>query len=887
MQSEPNKPGFLFRILRSFCPPELLESIEGDLIEQYEEDLKYMNQQSAQWRLTLRTLAFLRPGIIFRNNNSLSLNMRLLSNHFKVSLRQLKKHWGYSLIHIIGLSVGIAACVLIYSYTSFEKGYDSFHDDIDQLYRVNQTNIWRPEGGQMSSTGLPLGKVLDQDFPEVLSSLRINDWNDQTVQYKNQNGEIVTYRESILGADSSFFNFFSFPLRKGDAKNALHKINQIVISDEMALKYFGHTDPMGQILLIGEESIPMTVVGVTEKQPENAHLNFDFLTNIYSNPSIEMFEWSWIWTQVTTYVKMRKDARLDQFEENMQSIQDKHIPATFDRLGMDMDEFVGNKGGWHFYLQSVRDIHLYSQDIGNDLGEIGDIKMVNILQLLALLILFLAIVNYINLSTARGGLRASEISVKKTLGAGQSSLAMQFIVESVTTTFIAMCLAIPLLILIQSAMEKYVGLHIALKPLEGMNGLYVFLTVNLIIGIIAGLYPAFYLSRFSATDLEKKNAGSQAGNLRFRQVLVTLQFAISIGLIASSILIHRQLHFLNDQNMGFNKDQLLVINHVEALEGNMDVFKNDMRGTPLVEYASLAMEMPGRGSWEDIFMREGSETKLPISQIKIDEQFFPALELEIVAGRTFREESTDDHNVIINETTARLFGWKSEEAVGEKIIYPGYPVDLRIIGVVRDFHFQSLHHSIAPLAFFHRDSYMWGDQRLLAIKYAGPNMQELISEAQSKWQAINPNFPFSYSVYSDELEQLYENENQLSRLITAFSGFSFLIALLGLIGLVSFAIDQRRKELSIRRVLGATYQQIFFLLNKQFLLLLLIGGLIAIPTSWKLLNGWLSTFAYSTNVQASIFVIAILVIGILALGSISLFVLKAIKTNPAETLKEN
>ena len=887
MQSDQNKPDFLFRILRWFCPPELLESIEGDLIEQYEEDQKNMSQQKAKLKLTLRTLAFLRPGILFRNNNSVSLNMRLLSNHFKVSIRHLKKHWGYSLIHIIGLSVGIAACVLIYSYTSFEKGYDTFHDDIDQLFRVNQTNIWRPEGGQMSSTGLPLGKVLDQDFPEVLASLRINDWNDQTVQYKNQNGEIVTYRENILGADSSFFDFFSFPLREGDPRNALNKINQVVISDEMALKYFGHTNPLGKTLLIGVESIPMTVVGVTNKQPGNAHFNFDFLINIYSNPSIEMFEWSWIWTQVTTYVKIRKEANLAQFEENMQSIQDKHIPATFDRLGMDMEEFVGNKGGWHFYLQPVRDIHLHSQDIGNDLGDIGDIKMIRILQLLALLILFLAVVNYINLSTARGGLRASEISVKKTLGAGQSSLAMQFIVESVTTTFIAMCLAVPLLMLIQSGMEKYVDLHIALTPLFGINGLYVFLIINIFIGIVAGIYPAFYLSRFSATDLERKNGGSHTGNLRFRQVLVTLQFAISIGLIASSLLIHRQLHFLNDQNMGFNKDQLLVINHVEALEGNMDVFKNEMRGTPLVEYASLAMEMPGRGTWEDIFMREGSEIKLPISTIKIDEQFFPALDLEMVAGRTFRVESTDDHNVIINETTARLFGWEAEEAIGKRLLYPGYPTDLRIIGVVKDFHFQSLHHSIAPLAFFHEESYLWGDQRLLAIKYAGANMQVLIAEAQNKWQAINPNYPFSYSVYSDELEQLYEDENQLSQLITAFSGFSFFIALLGLIGLVSFAIDQRRKELSIRRVLGASYQQIFFLLNKQFLLLLCIGCIIAVPASWTFLSQWLDTFAYRTQIHISIFIIATLVIAILALGSISLFVLRAIKTNPAETLKEH
>ncbi len=887
MNSQPNKPGLLFRFLRWFCPPELCESIEGDLIEQYQEDQKKMGCHYAKWKLTLRTMAFLRPGIIFRNNNSISLNMRLLTNHFKVSLRQIRNNWSYSLIHIVGLSVGITACILIYSYTSFEKGYDTFHHDIDQLYRVNQTNIWRPEGGQMSSTGLPLGKVLDQEFPEVISALRINDWNDQTVQYKNQKGEVVTYRESILAADSSFFSFFNFPLQKGDAKTALKNINQIVLSDAMASKYFGHTDPIGKTLFIGSESIPMTVVGVAGRQPENSHLNFDFIINIYSNPSIEMFEWSWIWTQVTTYVKMQKNANLAQFEENMQSIQRNHIPATFDRLGMDMEEFVGDKGGWHFYLQPVQKIHLYSQSIGNDLGEIGDIKMVQILQLLAFLILFLAIVNYINLSTARGGLRAKEISVKKTLGAGHSSLAGQFIIESVTTTFIAMCLAVPLLFFIQSLLQKYVGLHIALEPLTGMNGFYLFLLFNLLIGIIAGLYPAFYLSRFSATDLDKKHTGSSVGNLRFRQVLVTMQFAISIGLIASALLIHRQLHFLNDQNMGFDKDQLLVINHVESLEGNMDVFKTEMRSTPIVEYATLAMEMPGRGSWEDIFMREGSETKLPISQIKIDEQFFPALGLTVVAGRTFRDESTDQHNVIINETTARLFGWEAKEAIGEKILYPGYPTDLRIIGVVKDFHFQSLHHSIAPLAFFHKDSYMWGDQRLLAIKYAGPNMQELISEAQRKWRAINPNLPFSYSVYSDELEQLYADENQLSRLITAFSGFSFLIALLGLTGLVSFAIDQRRKELSIRRVLGASYQQIFFLLNKQFLLLLLIGGIIAVPISWKLLSHWLDTFAYRTSIQISIFLFAIILIGMLALGSISLFVLKAVKTNPAETLKEH
>jgi putative ABC transport system permease protein len=800
----------------------------------------------------------------------------------------LRKDAGYSLINIAGLAGGIAACLLIFSYTRFETSYDSLHPNVDRTYRVNQTAIWSPEGGMMGSTSLPLSKTLTDLYPEVEATTRINTPGGAVMQYESKSGDLITYREqNIFAADSNFFEFFQFPLIEGNIENALQGRNKVVISQQAAERFFGGESALGKILLWGDNAIPVEVTGVTETQAENVHFHFDYLLSMYTNPRIKQFEWSWIWTQVATYARLVPGASATSLEAKFPDIAMSYVQSTFSRLGMNYEEFVADKGGWNYTLQPVQDIHLHSDGIGNRLGPIGNSKTLNMLLVLAGLILLMAVINFINLSTARASTRAKEVGVKKTLGALRGSLIAQFQVESITITVIATIFGIALLELLKPVIQQLADVPFSTNFLYSWPYLLILPLIPLVIGFVAGLYPSFYLTAFKPIQVLKGQLTSGVKTAGLRNGLVAGQFTISIALMAGTLLVFQQLQFLSNKNLGFDKENILVINDAEQLGDQIETFRNELMTNPQIASAAIAMDMPGRGSWEDIYMREGSEIKLPISQVKIDEHFFPTMGFELSRGRAFdKERSSDRDGLIINETTARMFDWTLDEAVGKKILYPGYPRDLTIIGIVNDFHFQSLHQNIAPLMFFNVKSSMWGDQRVVAVKYRQDEANEVITAVQSTWNRISHGAPFDYSFLDEELDQLYVQEARLMKLVAFFTGFSIFIALLGLVGMVAYLVAQRRKEIGIRKVLGASATRIMIMVNGLYVKLVFLAIALAIPLSWWVMQNWLESFAYRIDINPVIFVFAGLAEIVLAVLCVGYLTMRAASVNPAQVLKD-
>lgn len=813
----------------------------------------------------------------------------MLKNYFKSSIRNILRERYFSIINVLGLALGIAVCLLIWSYVKFELSFDNFHKDLDRLYRVNQTLVWAPDGGMMGSTGPQLALVLREDFPEIEESMRVNTAYGYLVRYQHPNGKIDAFNEeNILAADSNFFNFFSIPLKEGNPKTALKGVNKVVISDKIAKKFFGDEPAIGKMLQMGDDNRSVEVTGVTERQPDNMHFHFDYLISIYTNPNIKRFEWSWVWTQTATYIKLKPGADVKALEKKMAGMVDLYVKPSLGRLGMNYDEFMKGKGEWIFKLQPVQSIHLFSDGVDNRLGPIGDIKYVQIFSLVAFFVLVLAIINFVNLSTARGASRAKEVGVKKVLGAYRQSLIFQFQLESILMATIATLLGLGLLELFRIVISSVMSIDMPFSIWDGRSNIWLLLLLPLIVGFVAGIYPAFYLTSFKPANVLKGKiaSGFKSG---LRNGLVTIQFVVSIVFIIATIIVQQQLEFFQSENLGFNKENILVISNAEKLKDNVDAFRNEATGLAGVVDASVAMTVPGRGSYEDVFRGEGTDIELSIAQSKIDEHYFKTLGLSLVAGRSFDINSPGDKTKVIpNETAVRLFGWTPEEAIGKRIIYSELGDDVgEIIGVVKDFHFVSLNRQeIIPSIFYHNDSPMWEIGKVIAIKFESNHAEDIIASLKRKWDERVNDAPFEYGFLDQEWAQQYQQEQRLGGLFSVFAGLSLLIAMIGLVGLVTYSAEQRKKEIGIRKVMGASVNQVVFLLNKNFTVLVLIAFAIAVPLGWYAMNGWLSQFPYHIEISIGSFAVAGLLMVTITWVTVAYQSIRAGLMNPVDVLKE-
>ena len=875
--------------IKWFCPSSLAEGIEGDLLEAFDNDERTDGKTIAVRRLVWNAMKFFRLSIILRNklkyqNNSLTM----LRSYFQLTLRNISRSKGYSFINIFGLSLGIACCLLTANYVAFEFSFDNFHPDADRTYRVDQTLIWRTEGGVFGSTGLPLASLLTNDYPEVEETTRINTPGDFVVRFTEVDGNVMAFNEKyIFAADSNFFHFFGFKLKEGDPNTALKGLNKVVISSEVAQKFFGNEPALGKIIQLGNEKTPIEVSGVAETQPANTHFQFNYLLSMYTNPSIKKFESSWIWTQVVTYIRLRPDADPVALEGKMIRIGETIIKPSFERFGINYDDFMQGKGNWSFYLMPMQDIHLKSQD--NRLGSVGDIRYSYAFGAIGLFVLLIAAINFVNLSTARGTKRAREVGVKKALGALRNSLIAQFQMESIFLALFSMILALPLVeglrLIMVSILQDDMPFTLWGNPLF----LVATPVLAIVIGFLAGLYPSFYLTAFLPVQVLKGKIASGMGNSALRSTLVVVQFAISIMLLIGTVVVVQQMNFLRETNLGYDKENTLIINYAEKLDTQITSFRDEISKLPGVVSAAVAQDVPRGRTYEDIYSAEGTTVKLPITAVKIDDHYFDAMGFQLVAGRKFDFEhnASDKTALLANETVVRLFGWTPEEAIGKVILYPGDDEPRQtIIGVVKDFHFQSLRSSINPLFFNHVTSRMWGDMRVVGIKYKTDDLPGLIREVERRWNATVEQTPMDFSFLEDDLAANYREDQRLGDIFGIFAMLSIIIAMIGLVGLVAYSAEVRKKEIGIRKVLGATRSGIVVMMNSNYIKLIAIGLLIATPAAWFAMNYWLETFEFKISIHPMVFIASGLMVMIGALVCVAYLSLRAASVNPASVLKE-
>ena len=794
-------------------------------------------------------------------------------NYLKAALRNLLRHKGYAFINIFGLAIGIACCILILLYVQDELSFDTHHERADRLYRLVTETRSQDRARSSVTTPIPLAPTLLNDFPEVAQAARF--FNPDNPVPLVQHGERRFYEQGFFFADPGALEIFSFSLKEGNAGTALNEPFSVVITGEMAEKYFGNESPLGQTLTF-KNSLDFEVTGVLDAIPRNTHLQFDFLASFSS-----LQHWlgeeamgNWYNNMCFVYLLLPPDHDAATLEEKLAGFTDTY-------LGQNPDVTR------HFYLQPLSRIHLYSQaDYGIAGG--GDIFYVYMFSSIAVIILLIACINFINLSTARSSTRAKEVGVRKVMGAEKSSLVMQFIGEAVLSALLALMLALVLVIPPISWVNSLLGKALTL-PVDGYL-LLVFLGITLFIGVLAGSYPAFILSSFRPAEVLKKPSSSGRRGFTLRKGLVVAQFAISITLLICTAFIYAQLDYMKNRSMGFDEEAVVVIPiRDESLRQSTDGIKNEVLQHPAVLQASAAALYPGGPVGRMRFRLEDNEELLTPRVLWGDHEFLGALGMELVAGRDFsRERVTDaDEAFIVNETAVRQMGWKDpESALGKRFTrIQGSSSDDQtegqIIGVVKDFHFRSLRSEIEPLVI-----HLWPWPNYILARIRADGVPDALAFLEQTWQTFDPVHPFEYVFLDAQFDALYRNEEQLTQIIAVFTILAIFVACLGLFGLISFEGQRRSKEIGVRKVFGASVSKVAFLLTKDLLVLVVVANVIAWPVAYFYMQSWLQEFAYHVEMNLFIFILGGALSLLIAFLTINYQAVKAAYSNPIEQLTQ-
>ncbi len=810
----------------------------------------------------------------------------MLKNYLKIAFRNLWKHKYYSLINILGLAIGLACTLLIFSYITNEFIYDKFHQKADRIYRVNLDYNWNGEEGQGAATPPPVAERLVTDFPEVKATTRVYVEDNTPVRYKDRH-----FNEAgILAVDSNFLQVFDFPLIEGNAFKALQAPNSVLITPEVAARYFNEDEsPVGKTLIIWEEKVPFKITGIITPPPTNSHIQFDMLTTTVSHPVIDRFSWSWIWCRMVTYALLRKDTNIPALEDKMPGMVKTYGAEVLEYfIGSSMDEFINNGGRWFFKFQPITEIRLHSQDIGNPLGSLGDIKYLYIFMAVAVFVLLIACINFINLTTARSAHRAKEVGIRKTLGSQKGQLRWQFLMESLIYCVFALMLGLALSELLHLFLQQV--LHLSVPPIT--TQIYAFaLVLTFIIGILSGSYPAFYLTAFKPVEVLKGKVSKGVKSSKLRNLLVVSQFTISIGLIICTLLVYRQLEYVQQVNLGFDKENILVVPYAERLGNSLETFQQSLESHAEIVNVSHASSLPGRSAFGDFYAIEGKNSdNFPLAAIQADDDFLVTMGMEMAYGRYFSQEYPSDANaVVLNETAVRQF--QLEDPIGKQIRYPGACGDCHqeyeIIGVVKDFNMSSLHHPLEPFAIFkEHGNIARNGGHCIAIRIAPGKAKEAVALVEKAWKTQNPGDPLEYSFLDRDYNALFQSEQQLGQLFGIFTFLTIFIACLGLLGLATYTAEQRTKEIGIRKVMGASVGSIVTLLSKDFTRLVLIAFLIAVPLAYVAMNKWLENFAYRTEIGIWTFVIAGVAALCIAWLTVSYQSIKAALMNPVKSLRD-
>ncbi len=809
----------------------------------------------------------------------------MLQNYFKIAWRNLRKHKFYAAINIFGLGIGIASFLFILLYIQDELSYDQYHERASQIVRVD-FHAKLGENEVITAENVPpAGPVFTQEFPEVDAFFRFRNQGSYLINYQNN-----TYKEEdIIFADSTFFDFFSIPLLAGNKKQVLVQPNSIVLTETMAKKYFGIKDALGKTLKLDNKT-DFKVTGIMADIPTNTHFKYDFLLSMSTLDESRDLQ-NWGSSNFKTYLLLKEGTDLTSLNTKIQQTFKKNFESVLrDFVGTTWEEFMAGGNYAKMAIMPLQDIHLHSAKMAEASAN-GDIRYIYIFGIIGLFILLIASINFVNLSTARSVNRAKEVGVRKVVGALRNHLVNQFLSESILIAFFALLVAFGLLHASTPYFNELAGKEIALANFYTPHFLTTALGIGLAIGLLSGIYPAFYLSAFQPIKVLKGRLIGQKNKSFFRNTLVVFQFFITTLLIVGTLVIFQQLQYMQNKKLGYNKDKVLVVNDAYALDKNVQAFKQRLLDNPSVKSASVSGFLPVPSNRNSSAYFKGrtpsQENTVLIGNWRVDFDYVKTMGLEILQGRDFdRKMATDSSGIIINEALAKQLGYEnpvgefmSGYAFGEGNAIEGTEV-YPIIGVIRNFHFESLREAITPLALFIGNS-----RGALSIRLQTTDMQGFIQQLETDWKEMAPGQPLSYQFLDERFARTFETEQQLGQIAGIFAFLAIFIACIGLLGLATFIAQQRTKEIGIRKVLGADISNLVYLLCKDFAKLILIAFVLAAPIGWYFMNQWLADFAYSTSIGMGVFLVAGVLILLMAVLSVFYQATRVALVNPVETLK--
>ncbi len=892
MSRDKELPRFPFRMIDWFCPPYLNEGIKGDLAEQYFNDVSKVGKRAAERNLLFNTIRFLRPGIIFRNKFSTNLiNTVMLTSYLIVAFRNVMKNKVFSAINIAGLGIGLAACLLIFEFVSFELSYDSFNENLDRTYRITND---RSQHGKIIQHGTimypTIGPTMAKDYSEIESYTRMMPVGEQIVRIDDK----VFRGNDAINADEYFFTVFSYPLLAGERLTCLKDRFSIVLTEKLARKFFevqdgDFTTLIGKQLLIGLDNTSYKVTGVCVNPPDNSHIGFDALisysTLIY--PEDQSADNSWNWSDMYHYLVLKPGVDYKQLESKFDAFSERYFKG--DKVSGSFEKF---------YLQPLKDAHLYS-DYEYDWTRTSNGKAVWVMLIVAFFILFIAWINYINLTTSKALDRAKEVGLRKVMGAFRSQLIKQFLFESVLISIISFGVAFALVITLQASFNNVIAAQLSLMTtLKNIDSNTLITFALIMVGgvLLSGFYPAFVLSGYKpVTVLKGKFQRSSSGQF-LRKSLVIFQFTTSAVLITGTLIISKQLKFMNDADLGINIHDTMIVSSPELTAWDstfiqrVENFKHELTKINGVQAVSTSSRIPGDRLGRNFnigLVGQASNARYTFSFMNADYNFFDTYGVQLVAGRKFlptdhKVKFNEINTVIINEKGVALLGIdKAEDAIGREIGWGNLQRRFTIIGVVKDFHQESLRNPMEAINFLPT----YSTSASTSIRVNTPESQRVIADVEKVYKEFFPGNAFDYFFLNERYNQQYKDDNRFEAITGIFTVLAIIISVMGLIALSSYTAVQRTKEIGIRKVLGASLGSVVVLLSTDFIQLIIYATLAALPVAYFAGDRWLQEYAYRTTLSWWIFVIpAVLILGIAAV-TMSFQVLRTARTNPAETLK--